>query len=129
MRQIAQYFYPQRQTKVMNEGCATFVHYRIMNRLHEKGLLTDGAMVEFLHSHTNVVFQPEFDDPRYSGINPYALGFAMMQDIARICTSPTAEDRSGSPPSPAAATRWRCCATSGPTTATKASSCSSSARA
>ncbi|MDE2005495.1 MAG: SpoVR family protein [Rhodospirillales bacterium] len=93
VRQIAQYFYPQSQTKVMNEGCATYVHYRIMNRLHEKGLLTDGAMVEFLRSHTNVVFQPEFDDPRYSGINPYALGFAMMSDIARICTEPTAEDQ------------------------------------
>src|SRR5579875_3794773 len=85
VRQIAQYFYPQSQTKVMNEGCATYVHYRIMNRLHEKGLLTDGAMVEFLKSHTNVVFQPAFDDPRYSGINPYALGFAMMSDIERIC--------------------------------------------
>lgn len=93
VRQIAQYFYPQSQTKLMNEGCATYVHYRIMNRLHEKGLLTDGAMVEFLRSHTNVVFQPEFDDPRYSGINPYALGFAMMQDIARICNEPTAEDQ------------------------------------
>jgi spore cortex formation protein SpoVR/YcgB (stage V sporulation) len=93
VRQIAQYFYPQSQTKVMNEGCATYVHYRIINRLHEKGLLNDGAMVEFLKSHTNVVFQPSFDDPRYSGINPYALGFAMMQDIESICTKPTDEDR------------------------------------
>jgi stage V sporulation protein R len=92
VRIIAQYFYPQSQTKVMNEGCATYTHYTIMNRLHEKGLLTDGAMVEFLSSHTNVVFQPEFDDRRYSGLNPYALGFAMMQDIERICTLPTAED-------------------------------------
>ena len=93
VRIIAQYFYPQQQTKVMNEGCATYTHYRIMNRLHEKGLLTDGNMVEFLRSHTNVVFQPDFDDPRYSGINPYALGFAMMRDIERICTEPTAEDQ------------------------------------
>src|ERR1700744_3689186 len=93
VRIIAQYFYPQSQTKVMNEGCATYTHYTIMNRLHEKGLLTDGAMVEFLSSHTNVVFQPEFDDRRYSGLNPYALGFAMMQDIERICTLPTAEDQ------------------------------------
>ncbi len=92
VRIIAQYFYPQSQTKLMNEGCATYCHYKIMNRLHEKGLLTDGAMVEFLTSHTNVVFQPDFDDRRYSGINPYALGFAMMQDIERICTEPTAED-------------------------------------
>jgi stage V sporulation protein R len=93
VRQIAQYFYPQGQTKLMNEGCATYVHYRIMQRLHERGSLTDGAMVEFLRSHTNVVFQPGFDDPRYSGINPYALGFAMMQDIARICNDPKDEDR------------------------------------
>ena len=92
MRIIAQYFYPQSQTKLMNEGCATYTHYRIMNRLHEKGLLTDGNMVEFLRSHTNVVFQPDFDDPRYSGHQPYALGFAMMRDIERICTEPTAED-------------------------------------
>ncbi|MEM1409540.1 MAG: SpoVR family protein, partial [Pseudomonadota bacterium] len=27
VRNIAQYFYPQKQTKVMNEGCATFVHH------------------------------------------------------------------------------------------------------
>jgi spore cortex formation protein SpoVR/YcgB (stage V sporulation) len=40
-----------------------------------------------------VVFQVDFDDPRYSGVNPYALGFAMMQDIQRICVNPTAEDR------------------------------------
>lgn len=93
VRQVARYFYPQSQTKLMNEGCATYVHYRIMNRLHEQGLITDGAFMEFLHSHTSVVFQPDFDDPRYSGINPYALGFAMMEDIARICNNPTEEDR------------------------------------
>jgi spore cortex formation protein SpoVR/YcgB (stage V sporulation) len=92
VRNIAQYFYPQKQTKVMNEGCASFVHFYIMNRLYETGRLTEGAMLEVLHSHSNVVFQPEFDDPRYSGINPYALGFAMMEDIKRICTDPTAED-------------------------------------
>ena len=62
VRKIAQYFYPQRQTKVMNEGCATFVHYHILNRLYDHGQLTDGAMLEFLSSHTNVVFQPDFDD-------------------------------------------------------------------
>jgi spore cortex formation protein SpoVR/YcgB (stage V sporulation) len=93
VRQIAQYFYPQTQTKVMNEGCATYCHYRIMRTLHEQGAITDGAWLEFMHSHTNVVFQPHFDDPRYSGLNPYALGYAMMEDIARIATIPTAEDR------------------------------------
>jgi spore cortex formation protein SpoVR/YcgB (stage V sporulation) len=93
VRHVEQYFYPQRQTKVMNEGCATWVHHRILTRLHETGRLTDGHYLEFLHSHTNVVFQPGFDDPRYAGINPYALGYAMMEDIARIATAPDAEDR------------------------------------
>jgi spore cortex formation protein SpoVR/YcgB (stage V sporulation) len=93
VRKISQYFVPQMLTKTCNEGCATYVHYRIMHRLHEKGMMTDGAMYEFLKSHTSVVFQPDFDSPNYSGINPYALGFAMMRDIERICKQPTEEDR------------------------------------
>jgi stage V sporulation protein R len=93
VRHIAQYFYPQSQTKVMNEGTATYVHYRIMSRLHERGQISDGNFLEFLQSHTNVVFQPDFDDPRFSGFNPYALGFAMMQDIERIVSSPDDEHR------------------------------------
>ena len=93
VRNIAQYFYPQKQTKVMNEGCATFVHHHIMNALYDKGLLTDGAMMEFNHMHANVLLQPDFDDKRFSGINPYALGFAMMTDIKRISMDPTSEDR------------------------------------
>src|SRR3978361_1181139 len=93
VRHVAQDFYPQSQTKVMNEGTATYVHYRIMRRLHEQGKLTDGNFLEFLTSHTNVVFQPEFDDRVFSGFNPYALGFAMMQDIERIVTDPEQEDR------------------------------------
>jgi len=97
VRLINQYFYPQRQTKVMNEGCATYVHHRIMNRLHEKGQIDDGSFLEFLHSHTGVVLQPDFDDRRYGGINPYALGFAMCCDIERICTKPTDEDREWMP--------------------------------
>jgi stage V sporulation protein R len=93
VRIIAQYFYPQRQTKVMNEGCATFVHYTIMNTLFDQGRIDEGTMLEILHSHSNVVFQPAFDDPRFSTFNPYALGFSMMQDIQRICTQPSPEDR------------------------------------
>jgi len=97
IRNIAQYFYPQKQTKVMNEGCACFNHYYLTNRLHEKGLITDGAMLEILHHHSNVLTQPDFNHPAYSGINPYALGFAMMQDIKRICQAPTDEDRAWFP--------------------------------
>jgi len=97
VRNVAQYFLPQRQTKVMNEGCATYTHHRILTRLHEQGRITDGAYLEMLHSHSSVIMQPEFDDQRYSGINPYALGFAMMQDIERICREPTEEDRAWFP--------------------------------
>jgi spore cortex formation protein SpoVR/YcgB (stage V sporulation) len=97
VRLVAQYFYPQRQTKLMNEGCATWVHYRIMTRLHEQGRIDDGHYMQFLHSHTNVTFQPNFNDRRWNGINPYALGFAMMSDIERLVKDPTAEDRAWFP--------------------------------
>ena len=93
VRKVGQYLYPQRQTKVMNEGWATFWHYTLLNRLFDEGLVTEGFMLEFLSSHTNVIFQPSYDKPYYSGINPYALGFAMMSDIRRICENPTDEDR------------------------------------
>ena len=93
VRKIAQYFYPQGQTKVMNEGWAMFWHYTLLNRLYDKGQVNDAFMLEFLQSHTNVITQRGFDERGYSGINPYALGFAMMQDIRRICESPTEEDR------------------------------------
>ena len=107
IRNIAQYFYPQKQTKLMNEGCATFVHFHIVNALHKMKLITDGALLEILHSHTNVVFQPEFDDPRFSGINPYALGFAMMRDIVRICEEPTEEGQRMGSPDIAGCKDWR----------------------
>jgi stage V sporulation protein R len=77
----------------MNEGTATYVHYRIMNRLYEQGAISEGNFLEFLQSHTNVVFQPSYDDPRFSGFNPYALGFAMMQDLEKIVGEPDDEDR------------------------------------
>ena len=93
VRKLSQYFYPQRQTQVMNEGWATFWHYTLLNDLYDQGKLSDGFMMEFLQSHTGVVFQPPFDVPYYNGINPYALGFAMMRDIRRICEAPTDEDR------------------------------------
>jgi stage V sporulation protein R len=93
VRKVSQYFYPQKQTQVMNEGWATFWHYTILNHLYDEGKVSDRFMLEFLHSHTNVVSQPAYNSPYYSGINPYALGFAMFQDIKRICQSPTDEDR------------------------------------
>jgi spore cortex formation protein SpoVR/YcgB (stage V sporulation) len=93
VRKISQYFYPQKQTQVMNEGWATFWHYTILNQLYDEGIVSDRFILEFLHSHTSVVAQPSYNSPYYSGINPYALGFAMFRDIRRICEDPTDEDR------------------------------------
>jgi stage V sporulation protein R len=93
VRKVAQYFYPQRQTQVMNEGWATFWHYTILNDMYDQGLLTDGYMMEILSSHTNVIFQPPVGHPAYSGINPYSLGFNMYTDLRRMCEHPTDEDR------------------------------------
>ena len=93
VRKVAQYFYPQRQTQVMNEGWATFWHHHLLNTMYDDGNLSDGMMIEWLQSHTNVVFQPPVGHKHYSGINPYALGFAVFTDIKRICENPTDEDR------------------------------------
>jgi stage V sporulation protein R len=93
VRKVAQYFYPQRQTQVMNEGWATFWHHHLLNTLYDEGHLSDGVMIEWLKSHTNVIYQPPVGHRAYSGINPYALGFAMYTDIKRVCEAPTDEDR------------------------------------
>lgn len=97
VRKMAQYFYPQKQTQVMNEGWATFWHYTILNHLYDDGVVTDRFMMEFLQSHTGVVAQPDYNSRYYSGINPYALGFAMFTDIRRICENPTDEDKAWFP--------------------------------
>ncbi|MDA9555942.1 SpoVR family protein [Vibrio sp.] len=93
VRKISQYFYPQKQTQVMNEGWATFWHYTILNHMYDEGIVTERFILEFLHSHTGVVAQPPYNSQFYSGINPYALGFAMFKDIKRICEHPTEEDK------------------------------------
>jgi stage V sporulation protein R len=97
VRKVAQYFYPQRQTQVMNEGWATFWHHKLLNTMYDDGYLTDGVMMEWLTSHTNVIYQPPVGHRGYSGFNPYALGFAMYTDIQRICDDPTDEDRAWFP--------------------------------
>ena len=93
VRRLGQYFYPQMQTQVMNEGCATYFHYKIINELNRQGVISHDGMMEFMISHTNVVTQPSFDSDYYSGINPYALGWKMYKEIERVATNPTDEDR------------------------------------
>lgn len=93
IRTLSQYFYPQIQTKLMNEGFATFIHYSILTELHEEGLISDGYLFEFLHYHTSVVTQLDYDSPYYNGINVYALGFAIYKDIKRVSMEPNEEDK------------------------------------
>jgi stage V sporulation protein R len=125
VRIVAQYFYPQRQTKVMNEGCATTVHYAIMTRLHETGQITDGAFMEFLHAHTNVVFQPDFDDPRFSGSTRTRSASASCRISSASARPPRKKTGAGSPTSPAMRIRLAPGRPRGPNTVTRASSCNS----
>ena len=90
---INQYFYPQGQTKNLNEGFASFCHYYIMTRMEEKGFLSPDAYIAFLNHHSGVIYQAEYHKRWYSGINPYALGFNILMDVKRICENPTQEDR------------------------------------
>jgi len=93
VRKVAQYFYPQRLTKVANEGAATFWHATLLHALYDAGEVDDGFMIEWLSNHAGVVEQPAYDSPHFSGINPYALGHSIYRDIRRICEQPDDEDR------------------------------------
>lgn len=93
VRKIAQYFYPQMQTKVMNEGWATWIHYSMMKMLRDQNYIDDGAYLEFLEFHSAVIgvaVSKRF--PLHEHVTPYALGFAMFRDLDRICREPTAKD-------------------------------------
>ena len=82
---VNQYFSPQGPTKTLNEGFATFCHFYIMQRLEEKGIILPDAYMAYLQSHSGVIFQPSYSSRWYSGPNPYALGFAILKDVKRIC--------------------------------------------
>ena len=58
MRKISQYFYPQKQTQVMNEGWATFWQNTILNHLYDEGKISDRFMLEVLHSHPTWSISP-----------------------------------------------------------------------
>jgi stage V sporulation protein R len=65
------YFWPQIQTKVMNEGWASYWHYTILHELD----LPPELHVAFIKSHNQVI------RPHIGGINPYHLGFHLFQRI------------------------------------------------
>ncbi len=67
------YFIPQIETKIMNEGWASYWHYKICNELP----LPQGYHLEFLVRHNQVL------RPTPGGLNPYHLGFILWMDIEK----------------------------------------------
>jgi len=73
VREEASYFVPQIETKIMNEGWASFWHYTILNKLE----LPQGMHIEFLKRHNQVI------RPHLGQINPYYVGFKIFEDIKK----------------------------------------------
>lgn len=73
VRSESEYFLPQIETKIMNEGWASFWHYRILNQLN----LPQGLYLEFLSRHNQVL------RPHEGSINPYHLGFTIFCDLEK----------------------------------------------
>jgi stage V sporulation protein R len=67
------YFFPQMQTKVINEGWASYWHAQIMRELD----LTEDEYVEFAQLHSGIL------QPSRRTLNPYHLGFRILEDIER----------------------------------------------
>ena len=78
-----EYFIPQLQTKIMNEGWASIWHSRIMRELD---LPTDEHL-EFAELHAGVV------SPHKGQLNPYYLGYKIFEDIEKRWDNPTDEER------------------------------------
>ncbi len=83
------YFIPQIETKIMNEGWASYWHKKILDSL----TLEQGLHLEFIVRNNQVV------RPIPGQINPYYLGFRIWEDIYRRWTNPTPEEieRDGAP--------------------------------
>jgi stage V sporulation protein R len=78
----AQYFIPQIETKIMNEGWASYWHKRILDSLD----LPQELHLEFIVRHNQVV------RPFPHGLNPYHLGLRIWEDIRRHYDDPTPEE-------------------------------------
>ncbi len=83
VRQEMLYFWPQMETKIMNEGWATYWHLRIMRAIN----LDDREAVEFAKMHASIV------QPIRTQINPYALGLKIFEDIEKRWDNPTPEEK------------------------------------
>ena len=73
VRDESWYFMPQIKTKILNEGWASFWHYKILHELN----LEEEFHVPFMKMHNAVV------RPHIGGVNPYHLGFYIFQKLER----------------------------------------------
>ncbi|MGE5558781.1 MAG: SpoVR family protein [Bacillota bacterium] len=73
VREETLYFIPQIETKIMNEGWASFWHYRLLTRME----LPEKLQWEFIKRHNQVV------RPLLGGLNPYHLGFVIFTCLFR----------------------------------------------
>lgn len=71
VKREAQYFIPQVETKIMNEGWASYTHYNILKQLD----LPQERHLEFLKRHNDVIA------PAIGGLNPYYVGFKIFEDL------------------------------------------------
>lgn len=81
MREEMLYFWPQLETKIMNEGWASYWHARILREMD----LTSGESIEFAKLNAGVV------QPSRTQINPYYLGLKIFEDIEERYNNPTKE--------------------------------------
>lgn len=77
------YFWPQLETKIMNEGWASYWHQRIIREMD----LTSEETIEFAKLNSSVVV------PSRHSLNPYYLGLKIFEDIERRWDSPTKEEQ------------------------------------
>ncbi|EPY12831.1 MULTISPECIES: SpoVR family protein [Paenibacillus] len=77
------YFWPQIETKIMNEGWASYWHQRIIRELD----LTSEETVEYAKLNSSVV------QPSRHSLNPYYLGIKLFEDIEKRWDEPTKEEQ------------------------------------
>lgn len=73
LREEMLYFWPQLETKIMNEGWATYWHLQIVRELD----LTSEETIEFAKLNAAIM------QPSQHTINPYHLGYKIFEDIER----------------------------------------------
>jgi stage V sporulation protein R len=73
VKEETEYFIPQIETKIMNEGFASYVHYNILKALN----LTSDLYLEFIKRHNDVIA------PGFGYINPYFIGFKVFEEIEK----------------------------------------------